>query len=116
MILHSSDFSDAMYANFLLRYVSAMSRVISHSKTLIDNIFSNMIEDGSTSGNFVSPISSNEKFKSLKKTLQIQNYIIRNSKRSMKREWKMIYKILARTNHVNLYIAPLILSLIKLDH
>ena len=55
----SSDFLDAMYANFLLPYISVPSRVTPHSKTLIDNIFSNMIEDSS------------------KKTLQIQKYIIR---------------------------------------
>ena len=44
---NSSDFLDAMYANFLLPYISAPSRVTPHSKTLNDNIFSNMIEDGS---------------------------------------------------------------------
>ena len=39
-----SDFLDFMYANFLLPYISAASRVTLHSKTLIKNIFSNMIE------------------------------------------------------------------------
>ena len=46
-----------MYANFILPYISAPSRVILHSKTLIDNIFSNTIEDDSISGNFVTAIS-----------------------------------------------------------
>ena len=54
---NSSDFLDAMYANFLLPYISTPSRVTPHSKTLIDNIFSNMIEDGSISGNLVTAIS-----------------------------------------------------------
>ena len=53
----SFDFLDAMYASFLLPYISAPSRVTPHSKTLNDNIFSNMIEDGSISGNFVTVIS-----------------------------------------------------------
>ena len=44
----SSDFLDSMYANFLLPYISAPSRVTPHSKTLTGNIFSNMIEDGSS--------------------------------------------------------------------
>ena len=47
----------AMYASFLLPYISAPLRVTPHSKTLIDNIFSNTIEDGSVSGNLVSGIS-----------------------------------------------------------
>ena len=44
-------------SNFLLRYINAQSRVTPHSKTLIDNIFSNTIEDGSISGNLVRAIS-----------------------------------------------------------
>ena len=54
---NSSDFLDVMYANFLLPYISAPSRVTPHSKTFIDNIFSNTIEDGSISGNLVMAIS-----------------------------------------------------------
>ena len=53
---NSSDFLDAMYANFLPSYISASSRVTPHSKTLIDNIFSNKIEDGPISGNLVTTI------------------------------------------------------------
>ena len=53
----SSDFLDAMYASFILLYISAPSRVTPHSKALIDNIFSNTIEDGSISGNLVTAIS-----------------------------------------------------------
>ena len=53
----SSDFLDAMYASFLLPYINAPSRVTPHSKTLIDNIFFNTIEDSSVSGNLVTTIS-----------------------------------------------------------
>ena len=53
----SSDFLDAIYANFLLPYISAPSRVTPHSKTLIGNIFSNTIEDGSIPGSLVTAIS-----------------------------------------------------------
>ena len=53
----SSDFLDAAYANFLLPYISAPSRVIPHSKNRIDNTFPNTIEDCSISGNLVTTIS-----------------------------------------------------------
>ena len=46
-----------MYASFLLPYISAPSRIIPRSKTLIDNIFSNNIEDSSISGNIETTIS-----------------------------------------------------------
>lgn len=52
-----SDFLDAMNAIFLLSYISASSRVTPQYKTLIDNIFSNMIKDGSISGKLVTKIS-----------------------------------------------------------
>ena len=45
-----------MYASFLLPFISTPSRVTPRSKTLIDNIFSNNIEDGSISGNIVTII------------------------------------------------------------
>ena len=54
---NSFSFLDAMYANFFLPYISAPSRVTSHSKTLIDNIFSSTIQDVSILGNLVTVIS-----------------------------------------------------------
>ena len=48
MLGSSSDFLDAMYANFFLPYIIAPSRVTAHSKTLINNIFLNTVEDGSS--------------------------------------------------------------------
>ena len=130
---NSSDFLDAMYANFLLPYISTPSRVTPHSKTLTDNIFSNMIEDGSISGNLVTAISDHYdqfllmKIPSNKKTLQIQKHFIKTSKRLMRRDWKMIYKILTGkmllnyivmtlTNHLEPFLAPLSLSLIDMMH
>ena len=53
---HNTD-SDSLYTNFLLPYISTPSRVTTHSRTLIDNIFSNNIEDGLISGNIISTIS-----------------------------------------------------------
>ena len=53
----SASFLDSLYANFLLPYISTPSRVTTHSRTLIDNIFSNNIEDGIISGNIISTIS-----------------------------------------------------------
>ena len=99
---NSHDFLDVMYANFLLPSISTSSRVTPHSKTLIDYIFSKTIEDGSISGSLVTAISDHYgqfllvKNLSNKKTLQIQKYIIRTSKRLMRRDWKMTYKIIAR--------------------
>ena len=52
----SADFLDSMYTSYLLPYISTPSRVTPCSKTLIDNIFSNNIEDGSISGNIVTTI------------------------------------------------------------
>ena len=53
----SASFLDSLYTNFLLPYISTPSRVTTHSRTLIDNIFSNNIEDGLISGNIISTIS-----------------------------------------------------------
>ena len=53
----SADFLDSMYASFILPYISTPFRVIPRSKTLVDNIFSNNIEDGSISWNIVTTIS-----------------------------------------------------------
>ena len=47
-----------MYASFLLPYINTPSRVTPLSKTLTDNIFSNMIEDNSILGNLVTSISN----------------------------------------------------------
>ena len=49
--------SDSMYISFFLPYIKTPTQVTTHSKTLIDNIFSNNIEDGLISGNIISTIS-----------------------------------------------------------
>ena len=48
-----------MYASFVFPYINKTFGVTSRSKTLIDNIFSNNIEDGSISDNIVATISDN---------------------------------------------------------
>ena len=53
----SASFLDSLITNFLLPYISTPSQVATHSRTLIDNIFSNIIEDGLISGNIISNIS-----------------------------------------------------------
>ena len=53
----SASFHDSLYTNFLLPYISTPIRVTTHFRTLIDNIFSNNIEDGLISGNIISTIS-----------------------------------------------------------
>ena len=53
----STCFLDLMYTNFLLPYVTTPIQVTNHSETLIDNIFSNKIEDDLISGNMITTIS-----------------------------------------------------------
>ena len=53
----SAAFLDMMYENFLLPYISSPTRVTPRSQTLIDNIFSNIIEDEIISGNITTTIS-----------------------------------------------------------
>ena len=53
----SRTFLDSMYQNFFLPYITTPTRVTTHSKSPIDNIFSNNIEDGLISGNIISTLS-----------------------------------------------------------
>ena len=53
----SAAFLDMMYENFLLPYISSPTRVTPRSQSLIDNIFSNIIEDEIISGNITTTIS-----------------------------------------------------------
>ena len=48
---------DKTYTNLLLPYITSPSRVTPRSQTLIDNFFSNIIEEGSNSGNLNTTIS-----------------------------------------------------------
>ena len=52
----SAAFLDMMYENFLLPYISSPTRVTPRSQTLIDNIFSNVIEDEIISGHITATI------------------------------------------------------------
>lgn len=53
----SASFLGSLYTNFPLPYISTPFWVTKHSRTLIDNIFSNKTEDGLISGNINSAIS-----------------------------------------------------------
>ena len=53
----SQEFLDKMHSNFLMPYISSPSRVTPRSQTLIDNIFSNKIEEESFSGNITTTVS-----------------------------------------------------------
>ena len=55
--IDSSTFLDNMYSSFLLPYISSPSRLTARSQTLIDNIFSNNIEEHINSGDLTSTIS-----------------------------------------------------------
>ena len=68
----STMFLDIMYTNFLLPYITIPTRVTTHSKTLIDNIFSNNIEDGLISGNIITTISDHYAQFLLQKNIKIE--------------------------------------------
>ena len=53
----STAFLDSMYTNIFLPYITTPTRVTTHSKTLIDNAFSNNIKNGLISENIISTIS-----------------------------------------------------------
>ena len=53
----SEEFLEKMYTNFLLPYITSPSSVTPRSQTLIDNFFSNIIEEGLNSGNLTTTIS-----------------------------------------------------------
>ena len=68
---------DSMYASFLLPYISTSSRATPRSKALIDNIFSNNIEDASILGNIVRTISDH-----YAQVFLLQNLINKNQTKS----------------------------------
>ena len=77
---------DSMYTNSLLPYISTPTRITAHSKTLINNIFSNNIEDGLISGNITTTITDPYAQFLLKKdktTTTIKNYFDTILKSSM---------------------------------
>ena len=53
----TNDFSDSLASNSFFPYILHPTRIASHSKTLIDNIFSSFISPAIISGNITSTIS-----------------------------------------------------------
>ena len=53
----SEEFLDKMYTNFLWPYITSLLCVTPRSQTLIDNFFSNIIEESSNSENLTTTIS-----------------------------------------------------------
>ena len=53
----TNEFLDSLTSNSFLRYILQPTRLTSHSKTLIDNIFSNVISYEVISGNITATIS-----------------------------------------------------------
>ena len=69
----SQEFLDKMHSNFLMPYISSPSRVTPRSQTLIDNIFSNKIEEESFSGNITNTVSDHyAQFLLLKTTIYLR--------------------------------------------
>ena len=64
---------DSTYTNSFLPYISTPTRVTVHSKTLINNIFSNNIEDGLISGNITTTITDHYAQFLLKKDIKLQH-------------------------------------------
>ena len=53
----TNEFLDSLASNSFVTYISQPTRLTSHCKTLIDNIFSNIISSEAISGNLASTIS-----------------------------------------------------------
>ena len=68
----SASFLGSLYSSFLLLYISAPSRVTTHSRTLIDNSFPSNIEDGLISCNIISTISDHYAQFLLRKNMKIK--------------------------------------------
>ena len=54
---NTADFLDQMYSASLVPHITSPTRITSHSRTLIDNIFSTAISENAISGNIVTSIS-----------------------------------------------------------
>ena len=54
---NTADFLDQMYSASLAPHITSPTRITSHSRTLIDNIFSTAISENAISGNMVTSIS-----------------------------------------------------------
>ena len=54
---NTADFLDQMYSASLVPHITSPTRITSHSRTLIDNIFSTDISENAISGNIVTSIS-----------------------------------------------------------
>ena len=55
----TNDFLDSLASNSFIPYILHPTRITSHSKTLIDNIFSNYISHEIISGNITAGLSMN---------------------------------------------------------
>ena len=53
----TADFLNNMYSNSLVPYITLPTRITPRSKTLIDNIFFNEINEAAISGNLITDIS-----------------------------------------------------------
>ena len=70
-----SDFLDIIYSTNLVPNITSPTRLTSQSQTLIDNIFSSIINDDCVADNLISPISDHHE-----KILILPNYIQNNTK------------------------------------
>ena len=55
----TNDFLDSLASNSFIPYILHPTRITSHSKTLIDNVFSNLISPDIICGNITATISDN---------------------------------------------------------
>ena len=73
-----------MYPEFLLPFKTAPSRIMSHSRTIIDNIFSNSIDNEIFSGNITSTVSDYYTHFFLTKKIQLKKITKKPYKHSFK--------------------------------
>ena len=89
---NSATFLDSMYSKFFPQYITALSRIRSCRRNLIDNIFSNSIDNEISSGNITSAISDHYAQFFLTKKKQLKKMIKKPTNTISKFLIKMLLK------------------------
>ena len=127
MFNQKNEFLDSLASNSFIPLILQPTRITSHSNTLIDNIFSNVIDPDLISGNLTATISDHlpqfsmipnmfgkMKFKSkpwitlgLQKSISVKNKLLKNfsSKKEpvLKEEFRTNYKTYSQKLTLHLY-------------
>ena len=99
----TNEFLDlSLSSNMFFPHIVQPNRITSHSKTLIDNIFSNYISQDTALGNLTETI-----YKSFTTTSHWTSYFFKCSKQENKHFWTWLVKIQSRRIHSRLLLSIL---------